>query len=341
MLDVALDQVAFCYRDASVPLEITTRFPADSRTALLGAGGSGKTTLLRLIEGSLRPDSGTIRIGAHDVSRMRPAQRPVTSIGLAAPLPARWSVSHFLVAALRRTKLDRADRLEEMTRLVNEWGLEPFAGRRIATLSRVEHLRLVGAWLELLRPPIVVWDASGSTAPPDARRLTERIHSNFRAHGTTAVAAVGTIEDAGWFDRVVVLDHGRIVAGGPPRTIYSGAETRAGAEAVGDLNIIPVHVRGSLVRSPIAEWELPDAPFQGDGTAWARPEDFTLAAPGEESDFFLPVEEARFVGGRWLVSGMLSGGITLRVFLPYDTRLEKGRLLALRCAVERFRLVPG
>ena len=90
----------------------------------------------------------------------------------------------------------------------------------------------------------------------------------------------------------------------------------------------------------IGSWEVDPPPFQGTGVALVRPSDFAPARPGEDSDVIFGVEEAGFVNGRWLARGVLSGGVTMRVELPADTGIHKGKLLALRYDPAKFTLVP-
>ncbi len=75
------------------------------------------------------------------------------------------------------------------------------------------------------------------------------------------------------------------------------------------------------------------------GVALARPEAFVVAAAGEESDLIFSVEEASFRLGRWSARGILSGGLILRVELPGELPLKKGRLLPLRFDPTRFTLL--
>src|ERR1051326_6150180 len=109
--------------------------------------------------------------------------------------------------------------------------------------------------------------------------------------------------------------------------------------ATGDVNVIPIEVRGREVTSPIGTWET-DATFQGRGIALARPDDFVIAAKGEDSDLILGVEEASFRDGRWHLRGILTGGLILHVVVPRDVAVHKGKLFALRYDPARFRLLP-
>ena len=116
--------------------------------------------------------------------------------------------------------------------------------------------------------------------------------------------------------------------------------TAAAAEATGEVNRIPVTVRNGEVESPIGSWQIADSALHGRQTALVRPDDFAVAAPGEESDLIVAVEEASFRGGAWHVRGMLTGGVELHVVLPRSSSIHKGRLIPLRYDPACFRLVP-
>jgi len=106
------------------------------------------------------------------------------------------------------------------------------------------------------------------------------------------------------------------------------------------VNVVPITIRGDAVDSPIGSWTVPGAPFQGEGVALVRPDDFSIAAAGEESDLIFGVEEASFREGRWLATGILTGPFDLRVALPGDFAVHKGRLVPLRFDSSRFVLLP-
>jgi len=141
-------------------------------------------------------------------------------------------------------------------------------------------------------------------------------------------------------DRLVVLDRGRVVQEGAPSAVYRRPISEAAAMATGEVNVIPITIRGNVVESPIGSWNA-TASFPGSGIALARPEDFSVAAAGEESDLIFGIEEASFRDGRWMVTGILTGGLNLRVALPGDFPVHKGRLIPLRFDSSRFVLLPG
>jgi ABC-type Fe3+/spermidine/putrescine transport system ATPase subunit len=149
------------------------------------------------------------------------------------------------------------------------------------------------------------------------------------------------MSELGLTDRLVVLEKGQIVQSDVAPKVYRRPVSEAAAAATGDINAIPITIRGNVVESSIGSWETNTAKFEGQGTALARPEDFSIAPAGEESDLIFGIEEASFRDGRWIATGILSRGLNLRVALPGDIAVHKGRLIPLRYNSARFILLRG
>ena len=336
MLDVSLRNVS-----SRVLRDVTLTFPASTHTAIAGAPASGASTLLALIAGTLRPERGEIIIGSRLVNDVKASRRPLLFATSTIDVPGRWSVQHALVAAVRARSLDREDRHREYELAIDKWELAPLLERRISTLSSTEEARVHFARVELLRPAIVVADRWLERVNAGARdRLADALYRTLRVMSATVISAPATRGELAFSDQVVVLDEGRVVQSGSAASVFARPASDAAAFALGDANVIPIAIRGNTVESVIGAWELTDPPFQGSGVALVRPADFTLAAPGEDSDLIFGVEEAGFADGRWIATGLLSGNVTLRIELPRDADVHKGRLLALRYDPARFRLLP-
>ncbi len=337
MLDISLHGVTFAYPDFTLR-GIDLTFSRSTHTAIVGLPGSGASTLLRLITGYLRPDEGEIRIGTRQVEKIKQSARPI----LAVPeqVPARWSVQHALVAAVRQRTLDQVDRHREYDLAVQKWRLAPIVGRKIATLSTSEAIVVQLARIELLRPGIVVADRLFAGANPAILAWApDEIYRALRVIGTTVVSSPAATGELGWADSVVALNDGRVAQQGSPSALFAEPLDEAVAAAMGDVNVIPIRVRGNTVESMIGNWELQRPSFEGTGVALARPDDFSVARPGEDSDLIFGVEEAAFQEGHWMARGILSGGFMLRVILPRGTTVHKGKLLALRYDPSRFSLI--
>lgn len=340
MLDVALHGLAFRHASGFALRDVTVTFPHNTHTVVSGAPGCGATTLLRLIAGTLRPDAGDILIGQRRVNGVKAAHRPVLHVTSGLEVPARWSVQHALIAAVRGRSLDRIDRHREYMLAAERWQLVPLLERRISTLCSTEQTRVRLARIELLRPAILLADRMLESASPSARvPLADELYRVFRILGTTVISTPSSRDELAFADVVAVLDGGTIVQSAAPSELYSRPVSDGAAVATAEVDVIPIVIRGNVVESVIGSWEVDPAPFQGDGVALVRPADFIPAARGEESDLIFGVEEAGFAGGRWLARGILTGGVRLRVELPRDAPVHKGRMIALRYDPARFRLL--
>lgn len=341
MLDISLDRVSFAYGSGFALSDLTFIFPKGAHTAVVGLPGCGSSTLLRLIAGEIRPDSGEIRIGARVVNSLRTSRRPLLYATSELDVPQRWSVKHALINAVRARTIDREDRYQELALAASKWQLEQLVERKIGTLSESERLRVHLARIELFRPGIVVADRLLERTSPSLRsRLADDFYRTLRVLGATVVSAVSSHIELGMTDRIVVLEDGRIAQSGSPAQLFASPASEAAAVALGDINIVPVRIEGNTVVSVIGEWTVENPPFSGNGIALARPDAFFVAAPGEESDLIFGIEEAWYDGGRWMAKGLLTGGGQLRVVLPRETAIRKGKLLALRYDPAAFTLLP-
>lgn len=336
MLDVTLRNLAFQYGRGFALRDITFIFPRSTHTAIIGPPACGASTLLRLIAGELRPSAGDIILGQRRINDIKAASRPLLFATSDPGVPGRWSVQHALVAAVRTRTLDREDRHREYMLAVEKWELAAQLERRIHTLSTSERARVRCARIELLRPAILLADRLLEGAPS----LADALYRTLRVAGTTVVSAPASRDELAYTDSVIVLDEGRIVQSGIASEVFARPTSDAAAIATGDVDVIPIAIRGNVVESVIGSWDVDPPPFQGSGVALVRPGDFVQAQPGEDSDLIFGVEEAGFANGRWVAHGVLSGGITLRVELPRDAAVHKGRLIALRYDPARFRLLP-
>lgn len=341
MLEVSLRGVSFRYPKSTFEMrDLTIEFPRSMHTAVIGLPGSGASTLLKLIAGEIQPHGGDIRIGARLVNGLRTSRRPLRYATGDLDVPGRWSVQHALIAAVRPRSLDREDRHREYELAASKWEVTALLTRRVADLSSSERTRVHLARLELARPAIVVADHLLQHVNPSTRSETaDAIYRTLRVIGATVITAPAAEGELAFADSVVVLDAGTIVQRGTPAEIHEKPVNEAVAAATGEVNIIPMTIRGKLVESVIGSWEIDDPPFQGSGAALVRPDDFAVAQPGEESDLVFSIEEAGFSGGRWNARGVLTGGLMLRVTLPRHIAIHKGKLIALRYNPSRFRLV--
>ena len=335
MLDISLTGI-----HAGSLHDVTLAAPRGTHVALIGPPGCGASTLLRVVAGELRPSRGEVRIGARVVNDLPRRRRPLLYATSVPEAPGRWSVEHLLIAAVRTRTLDREDRLHELRLAASKWRLESLLARRLDALSSTERTLANLARIELMRPGIVVADRLLEHVNPSiVADVADDFYRTLRVLGATAIVAPSSAVELGMVDALVVLDAGRVVQQGVASHVFRRPATEAAARATGEINVVPVTIRGREVESVIGAWTVDAPPFEGAGVALARPDDFVVARAGEESDVILAIEEASFYDGAWHARGILTGATMLRVTLPRDAEVHKGKLIALRYDATRFRLI--
>lgn len=120
---------------------MTSSAPDGSITALLGENGAGKTTTLALICGLVRPDAGSIRVGAaapDPLSRRRHIGALLDHKGLYGRLTARENIAYFgALHGLWGATLDA-----RVNHSIGVLGLEQIADRRVAGFSQGERMKI-------------------------------------------------------------------------------------------------------------------------------------------------------------------------------------------------------
>jgi ABC-type branched-subunit amino acid transport system ATPase component len=130
MTVLELDQICLQIGGVHINKDVSIRLEAGERRALIGPNGAGKTTLMNLAAGALRPSSGRIRLGGHDVTRLpvhRRARRGLARTFQITNLFPAMTVGENLAIAVQATDPRRFDPLRPWSRSRAVW-------------SRVDHL---------------------------------------------------------------------------------------------------------------------------------------------------------------------------------------------------------
>jgi ABC-2 type transport system ATP-binding protein len=187
-------------------------------TALLGPNGAGKTTTIEICEGFRRADGGTVRVlGLDPGDRALRARIGVMLQSGGVPTTARAGEFLRLVASFYADPVAPGVLLERL-------GLTEHAGTPYKRLSGGQQQRLSLATAVVGRPELVFLDEPTAGLDPQARHATWELIEELRAGGVAIVLTTHYMDEAERLaDRVVVIDGGRVVAGGTPAEL-TGAE---------------------------------------------------------------------------------------------------------------------
>lgn len=180
---------------------------------LLGPNGSGKSTIMRVLTGFFPPSSGSASVAGIDVTRASlRAREKVGYLPENVVLYPDMPVTRFLrfCAGVRDLKGRRRD--ERIEAVIDDCGLGEVRHRLIGKLSKGYRQRVGLAQAILHEPEVLIFDEP--TVGLDPRQIIEMrtLVRSLRSRATVLLSTHILPEASTMCDRVVILDHGRIVA---------------------------------------------------------------------------------------------------------------------------------
>jgi len=192
--------------------------------ALLGPNGAGKSTTISLLLGLLRAQAGTVEVlGASPrkaVAQGRVGAMLQTGSGSGMPPGVRVDAALQLVRRLYRQPAS-------FDSIVERAGVGPLLGRQTHRLSGGQAQRVRFAVAIAGDPEVLFLDEPTAAMDVEGRRSFWRMIRQFGHEGCTIVFATHHLQEADQIsDRVVVVNHGQVVANGPGATIKAAVEAR-------------------------------------------------------------------------------------------------------------------
>jgi iron complex transport system ATP-binding protein len=252
---VRTERLTVAYRGRPALSDVNLHIGSGERVALVGPNGAGKSTLLRAIAGLVDPTAGSIELGGTPLAaldRLAIARR-LAVVPQLPTLPFATTVEE--VVALGRLPhehpirgLRPADRAA-IAAAIERVGVGHLLGRDARELSLGERQLVLLAMAVAQAAPVLVLDEP--TVHLDLRHQVEvmELLADLNARDGTTVIAV--LHDVGlaahFFERVVVLDKGRVVADGPPIESLTNARIHDVFGVDPALVRLPTTHRGSAV----------------------------------------------------------------------------------------------
>jgi branched-chain amino acid transport system ATP-binding protein len=221
---LSLQRVSKRFRGLVAVDAVSFEVPEGALFAVIGPNGAGKTTLFNMIAGAMTADDGTITFAGEPIGGLTPDAVCRRGIGrtfqLVRPFPALSVEDNVMVGALLRRR-DLGSAREHAQALLRR--LDLFDRRRqiAATLTLSDRKRLEVARALATEPRLLLLDeVMAGLRPAETDRMVATLRELNRESGLTilliehvmrAVMAVAS--------RVLVLDHGTVIAQGAPEAI--------------------------------------------------------------------------------------------------------------------------
>lgn len=224
---IVFDRVTYQYENAESPAlsEIDLEIHKGSFVAIVGHNGSGKSTLAKHINGLLLPTSGTVTVDGLRTDADENILPIRQKVGMAFQNPDNQLVTTIVEEDVafgpENLGIAPAEIRERVNASLSAVGMTSYAEKAVHQLSGGQKQRIAIAGILALKPEILVLDEASAMLDPSGRsELMQTVHS-LHKEGMTVVMVTQYLEETTDCDRIIVMNHGRIVCDGTPPEVFS------------------------------------------------------------------------------------------------------------------------
>ena len=233
--------------------DVSVSIGSGELVALLGPSGSGKTTLLRVIAGLEIPDphpGSAVLVNGDDILGGDLRQRRVGFVfqhyALFRHMTVYDNIAFGLTVRPRAERPPREEIRERVTRLLQLIQLEGLANRFPSQLSGGQRQRVALARALAIEPKVLLLDepfgALDAKVRQDLRRWLRRLHDEL--HVTTILVTHDQEEALEVSDRIVLMNHSRIVQVGTPEDVFHRPASQFVMDFLGHVNLFHGRIDG-------------------------------------------------------------------------------------------------
>ncbi len=204
----AFDQVGFSYDGRPILEDASLTLSAGEVVGLLGLNGTGKTTTMRLIAGILDPERGQV-VRAYRTLGYLPEERG---------LYRRLTVERYLRFVGELNGLSKTAIRPTTDRLIEQFRLEEYRGRRIEALSKGNQQKVQLAATLVPSPDLMLWDEPFSGLDALNQDLLLDVLRDLRSRGVAVLLSTHRLDDLELLaDRTYILAQRQFVEYVPPQ----------------------------------------------------------------------------------------------------------------------------
>ena len=228
-VSLAANDIHLAFGNNSVLRGVDIEVPAGTTAAVIGPSGSGKSTLLRTLNRLYEPDRGDILLDGRSVLCDDP-DKLRQRIGMVFQhfnlFPHRTVLDNVALGPRKLKNLSADEARELALAQLDRVGLKHKADVRPATLSGGQQQRVAIARALAMTPQVMFFDEATSALDPELVKGILSLIAELGADGMTMVVVTHEMGFArSTADKVVFMDHGKVVESGPPDQIFTAAAT--------------------------------------------------------------------------------------------------------------------
>lgn len=231
MAEIFVEGLSKSYGDVVALDDVSLRCESGQVFGLLGPNGAGKSTLLKIVVGLLKPTSGIVRLGEHDIAQSPEAAKQI--VGYLPENPSLYTgltVQEFLQFVGKIRGVDDSSLANKVDESLRTFSLVEKTDSLIGSLSKGMKQKVALIASTIHDPSVLVLDEPLTALDPRTQRLVKDWIGSQAGKGVTILLSTHLMEIAqSYCTRLAIIDKGRIVASGGMDTLREKAA--AGSEA--------------------------------------------------------------------------------------------------------------
>jgi energy-coupling factor transport system ATP-binding protein len=221
--------VSFAYNPPVLNLDnISFQIFPNEYICVIGHNGSGKSTISKVLSGLLTPQSGHIKVHNQviDQSNIKLIRKKIGMIfqnpdnqfvGLTVEDDIAFSLENHLILPQNMQPI-----IDVVTKAT---GINSLLKSEPSNLSGGQKQRVAIASVLSVNPEIIIFDESTSMLDPNAKEELKSLILNLKhKYGKTIISVTHDMEEITRCDRLIVVNHGRIIKIAPPEEIFKNRE---------------------------------------------------------------------------------------------------------------------
>ena len=243
---IGIEHLTKKYEDVTAVEDLSLQIEKGELFGLLGPNGAGKTTIINILCGLIKPTSGTAKVGHFDVQKETYQVRELIGV-----CPQETAVYPYLTGA---ENVELFGNLHIMTNetietrrnmLLEKLGLTQEAKRKAEKYSGGMRRRLSLALALIHNPQVAFLDEPTVALDPQSRHAVWDFIRELKKENKTIILTTHYMEEAeALCDRVGIIDHGKLLALGPPKDLVLKA-------GVTNLEEVFINLTGRRIREEI------------------------------------------------------------------------------------------
>ena len=216
-LAINIQELSFAYPDGHVALrDINLCVGPAERVALVGPNGAGKSTLMLHLNGILKAQNGTVRVGDLEVTEAN-LRKVRAAVGIVFQNPDDQLFSPTVLDDVAYGPiymgLPEAEFRQRVALALQQMNMEAYAGRTSHHLSLGEKKRIAIATVLAMEPNVLLLDEPSAGLDPRARRTLIQLLGRLAPTMLISTHDLRLVREL--CPRTIILDEGRMVADGP------------------------------------------------------------------------------------------------------------------------------